>query len=83
MIYDKQTAAEAWYNDSSKTKQDLLNWYALNGGTESLRDPDDAAILREDWADVIMDHYAETSLVFLNGAAVDIDLARSLMDDAT
>ena len=81
MIYDKQAAAEDWYNDSRKTKQDLMRWYAENGGTESLDDPDDASMLREDWADIIMAHYAATKLVILNKTAVDIDVARNLMDD--
>jgi hypothetical protein len=134
MIYDKQDAAEDWYNDSRKTKQDLLRWYDENGGTESLDDPGSptnlvningvatemptgamaykyadstegdrwvydqgdlaeiksedpsllempASMLREDWADVIMAHYAATKLVILNKSAVDIDVARNLMDD--
>jgi hypothetical protein len=68
MAYDTfQEAAEAWFNDEAKTKQDLLAWYADNGGTESLDDPEDPSILREDWGDVVMDHYIATVLTIKDG----------------
>jgi len=68
MAYDTfQEAAEAWFNDEAKTKQDLLAWYADNGGTESLDDPEDPSILREDWGNVVMDHYIATVLTIKDG----------------
>jgi hypothetical protein len=81
MFNDTREAAEAWYNDSLKTKQDLLRWYAANGGTENLDDLTNPTILREDWADVVMAQYAAHKLVTFGKHVVDIDVARHLMDD--